>query len=148
MRKRCIRKKWVKSHLLMPEQVSKMVLPLHMALELLPLGLFTREHADHLAKMINIVYVSADDKSPAYLVSRKAGDVLIAMYARVKEGKAWNTTISERDTLKQSILAIDKHIRAMTTSSLKTAAVTIDLLNAEAKAKGYGFLDTAPVKGK
>lgn len=122
------------------------MLPLHIALTLLPIGSFAREHADSIAKVINIVFVDADERNPsAYNAAREAGDVLCAMFKRVREGKSWNVTTSERETLMSSILAMDKHLRTMTTTRFLIAAKTVDALNAEAKAKGYGFLDTAPV---
>lgn len=121
-------------------------MPLHTALTLLPLGLFSRAHADHLAKMINIVFVDASDKDDvAVAMARRAGTVLTTMFKRVKEGKSWNTTVDERDTLKASIVEIDRFVRRMTTNRLAIAAATIDRLNMEAVAKGYKFLDMAPI---
>lgn len=146
MRKHSKRQPRNRGHILLPEQVQKMVMPLHMALELLPLGLFSREHADHLAKMINIVFVDATGKSErAMHYATRAGDVLTAMWTRHKQGKSWGTTSEERKELFQCIVEIDQYLRRMTTDRLKIAAVTIDELNAEAKAKGYKFLDKAPV---
>lgn len=123
-------------------------MPMHSALVLLPLGMFSREHADHLAKMINIVFVDACEKDDVAVdAARKAGAILTRMYGRVREGKNWGATSDERAGLGPCIVAIDRHVRRMTTNRLATAAVTIDRLNAEAKAKGYKWLDMAPVNG-
>ena len=147
MRKQCKRVKRGKGHILIDTQVQKLVLPLHVALTLLPLGLFTREHADSLAKTINIVFVDAGDKHvQAHSHASKAGEVLCSMFKRVKEGKSWNVTADERDMLMQAVIGMDKHVRTMTTNRLLVAAITVDRLNAEAKAAGYGFLDQAPVR--
>jgi len=146
VRKSCKRVVRSKGHILIGAQLERIVLPLHIALTLLPIGAFTREHADTIAKAINIVFVDANNRSPtAHAAATDAGDVLCAMFKRVNEGKAWNVTTDEKVTLMSSILIMDKHIRTMTTSRFMIAAKTIDVLNAEAKAKGYGFLDKAPV---
>jgi len=123
-----------------------MVLPLHVSLAMLPAGLFTREHADNLAKVINVVFVDSEGRdASAYRSAKDAGDVLCSMFSRVNEGKSWNTTAGEREKLMASIVSMDKYIRRLTTDRFLIAAMTVDKLNAEAKAKGYGFLDKAPV---
>ena len=146
MRKRCKRVIRSRGHILLENQVSKLVLPLHLSLTLLPMGVFTREHADSLAKVINLVFVDSDGRSPdAYAAAKEAGAVLCSMFKRVREGKSWNTTIEERDRLMKAIVTMDHYVRRFTTDRFLKAAMTVDALNAEAKAKGYGFLDQAPV---
>ena len=110
------------------------------------MGAFTREHADSLAKVINLVFVDSDGRNPeAYAAAKEAGAVLCSMFKRVREGKSWNTTIDERDRLRKAIVTMDHYVRRFTTDRFLKAAMTVDALNAEAKAKGYGFLDQAPV---
>ena len=146
MRKRCKRVIRSRGHILLENQVSKLVLPLHLSLTLLPMGVFTREHADSLAKVINLVFVDSDGRSPeAYAAAKEAGAVLCSMFKRVREGKSWNTTIEERDRLMKAIVTMDRYVRRFTTDRFLKAAMTVDALNAQAKAKGYGFLDQAPV---
>lgn len=146
MRKRCKRVIRSRGHILLENQVSKLVLPLHLSLTLLPMGVFTREHADSLAKVINLVFVDSDGRSPdAYAAAKEAGAVLCSMFKRVREGKSWNTTIEERDRLMKAIVTMDHYVRRFTTDRFLKAAMTVDALNAQAKAKGYGFLDQAPV---
>ena len=146
MRKRCKRVKRNTGHILLEHQVQKMVLPLHVSLAMLPAGLFTREHADNLAKVINVVFVDSEGRdASAYRSAKDAGDVICSMFSRVNEGKSWNTTAGEREKLMASIVSMDKYIRRLTTDRFLIAAMTVDKLNAEAKAKGYGFLDKAPV---
>jgi hypothetical protein len=118
---------------------------LHLALTLLPIGAFTRQHADELAKVINIVFVDAGVQSASYGAAAKAGEVLTAMFTRVKEGKSWNVTSDERRALTEAIVVIDKHVRTMTTVKVIEAARNVDALNREATAKGFGFLDRVPV---
>ena len=146
MRKRCKRVIRSRGHILLENQVSKLVLPLHLSLTLLPMGVFTREHADSLAKVINLVFIDSDGRShEAYAAAKEAGAVLCSMFKRVREGKSWNTTIEERDRLMKAIVTMDRYVRRFTTDRFLKAAMTVDALNAEAKAKGYGFLDQAPV---
>lgn len=146
MRKRCKRVIRSKGHILLENQVSKLVLPLHLSLTLLPMGAFTREHADSLAKVINLVFVDSDGRNPtAYATAKDAGDVLCSMFKRVREGKSWNTTIEEKERLTRAIVTMDHYVRRFTTDRFLKAAMTVDALNKEAKAKGYGFLDQAPV---
>ena len=146
MRKHCKRVKRSTGHILLEHQVQKTVMPLHMALAMLPKGLFTRSHADSLAKVINIVFVDSEGRdAAAYQSAKDAGDVLCSMFSRVNEGKSWNTTAGEREKLMASIVSMDKYIRRLTTDRFLIAAITVDRLNAEAKAKGFGFLDKAPV---
>ena len=77
MRKHCKRVIRSRGHILLENQVNKLVLPLHISLTLLPMGAFTREHADSLAKVINLVFVDSDSRSPgAYAAAKEAGAVL------------------------------------------------------------------------
>ena len=64
---------------------------------------------------------------------------------RDREGKSWNTTIEEKERLTRAIVTMDHYVRRFTTDRFLKAAMTVDALNKEAKAKGYGFLDQAPV---
>jgi len=147
MRKRCKRVVRSKGHILLEQQVQRIVLPIHISLTMLPLGAFTREHADNLAKVINIVFVDAGERDPVAMdYASRAGEVLCKMFKRVNEGKSWNTTMEEREELTSAVLGMDHYVRRLTTDRLLIAAKTVDALNAEAKAKGYGFLDKAPVR--
>ena len=77
--------------------VHKMLTPLHMSVELLPLGLFTEDHAEMIAKLINLMAVdSAGKGNGMWQVADAVGQVLLAMQARVDEGKSWNVTATER----------------------------------------------------
>lgn len=115
---------------------------MHMGLELLPLGLFTRAHADHLAMVINLVAADAASRgNGVWEIADQAGGVLTRMFERVKAGRAWNVTSEERETLKDAMLKIDRYFRTWTSSRLTIAACTVDEINRKAKAEGRGFLD-------
>lgn len=136
----------LKSHILLPDQVAKYVMPMHIGLELLPLGLFGRSHADHLAMCVNLVAVdSAGSGNGMRGVADRAADVLLTMYRRVREGKSWNVTADERRVLMECITKMDRYMRTWTSARLLVAAKTIALHNDVAKAKGGKFLDRIPV---
>lgn len=142
MRKHCKRQRRLSGYLLLPEQVAQYVTPMHMALELLPLGLFTRAHADHLGKVINLVAAdSARRGNGLWHVADQAGQVLTRMFERVKDGRAWNVTADERAALKDAMVKMDRYLRTWTSTRLLTAATTVDEINTRARAEGRGFLD-------
>ena len=143
MRKRGARPKHaMRSYLLLPHQIARYVTPMHMALELLPLGLFNKDHGNHLAMVINLVAVdAAASGNGMWAVAKQAGDVLTTMYDRVKAGKTWNTTGEERKILAECITKMDRYLRTWTSARLITAAATVDAHNEEAVAHGHQFLD-------
>ncbi len=91
-------------------QVARLMTPLHMAIELLPLGLFTREHAHDLAAMLTIAQYAAEASNRDDIIEHGASAalVLLAMRDRVEAGRNWNVTADEREALMRSVLAIDK----------------------------------------
>jgi len=92
------------------KQVASLLMPIHMAIELLPLGLYTKEHAHDLAAFLTITQVAADLCGARQIVSHgsDAADVLLAMRDRVAAGKGWNVTTDERERLMRAIVAIDR----------------------------------------
>ena len=66
------RKAGVSGYLLLPHQVAKYVTPLHIALELLPLGLFNKDHANGLARIINLMSVDSLNTNPAVYAAANA----------------------------------------------------------------------------
>lgn len=140
------RKAGVSGYLLLPHQVAKYVMPLHVALELLPLGLFNKDHANGLAQIINLMSVdSATNNRAVYVAANACADVLTSMFERVQQGKAWSVTAEERTQLREYILIFDKALRTWTSQRLLTNAVTVDLHNARAKDKGGKLLDRVPL---
>jgi len=91
------RKAGVSGYLLLPHQVAKYVMPLHVALELLPLGLFNKDHANSLAQVINLMSVDSAAKNKiVYSAANACADILSSMFERVQHGKSWNVTAEER----------------------------------------------------
>lgn len=143
MRKRGARfKNQLKGYLLLPHQIQKYVTPMHMALELLPLGLFNRDHANAIANVVNVIAVdSAGTGNGMWQVADRAGEIISKMYARAKEGKSWNTTAEEREILRESIVKFDRYLRGWTSARMIRNAITADEIAEKAKAKGGKFLD-------
>ena len=118
--------------------IHKMLTPLHMSVELLPLGLFTEDHAETLAKLVNLVAVdSAGKGNGMWQVADAVGQVLIAMQERVEAGKSWNVTATERETLVENIMKMDKHFRTWTVRRFNINAMAVNEINNRAKAEGY-----------
>lgn len=91
-------------------QVARLLTPIHMAIELLPLGLYTKEHAHDLAAFLTITQVAADLCKARQIVAHgsDAAEVLLAMRDRVEAGRSWNVTTEERERLMRAIVAIDR----------------------------------------
>jgi len=91
-------------------QVARLLTPIHMAIELLPLGLYTKEHAHDLAAFLTITQVAADLCKARQIVAHgsDAAEVLLAMRDRVEAGRSWNVTTDERERLMRAIVAIDR----------------------------------------
>lgn len=118
--------------------IHKMLTPMHMSVELLPLGLFTEDHAGMIAKLINLVAVdSAGKGNGLWQVADSVGQVLIAMQERVEAGKSWNVTATERETLVENIMKMDKHFRTWTVRRFNINAMAVNEINNRAKAEGY-----------
>lgn len=140
------RKAGVSGYLLLPQQVAKYVMPLHVALELLPLGLFNKDHANKLAVVINLMSVdSAASNTSVYAAANACADILSSMFERVQQGKSWNVTTEERARLREYILIFDRALRTWTSQRLLTNAITVDLHNALAKGRGGVLLDRVPL---
>ena len=114
--------------LLSEQSIQRLLTPLHMSVELLPLGLFTKDHAEHVLKIDNLV--SADSAS--------------------RGNGMWNVADTvgavERRTLVENILKMDKYLRTWTNRRLSIAAVTVDNINAQAKKEGKVFMDRIELK--
>ena len=118
--------------------INKMLTPLHMAIELLPLGLFTQDHAEMIAKLINLMAVdSAGKGNGMWQIADAVGQVLITMQARVDEGKSWNVTAQERETMIENVMKMDKHLRTWTVRRFNINAMAVNEINNRAKAEGY-----------
>jgi len=140
------RKAGVSGYLLLPHQVAKYVMPLHVALELLPLGLFNKDHANKLAVVINLMSVDSAARSKiVYSAANACADILSSMFERVQQGKSWNVTAEERAQLRGYILIFDRALRTWTSQRLLTNAITVDLHNALAKGRGGALLDRVPL---
>lgn len=144
MRKRGARIKNNRSgHTLTPQQVRTLVTPIHVAIELLPMGLYNEQHAHDLAAFLNVAQLASDEagNEDVHTIANGAADVLIAMRDRAKTGKAWNCTHDERETLKHAVVVIDRWLRTLTTRRWGDALRRVYVLCDKATAEGKEELD-------
>lgn len=140
------RKASMSGYLLLPHQVAQYVTPLHVSLELLPLGLFNKDHANGLARIISLMSVdSATNNKAVYMAANACADILSIMFERVKAGKSWNVTTEEREKLRNYILIFDRALRTWTSHRLLINAATVDAHNEVAKNRGGKLLDRLPL---
>jgi len=135
-----------RSHLLLPHQVAKYLTPMHMALELLPLGLFNRDHATHLARMVNLVSMdTAENNEDMNAIALELGAILRKMFERAEAKGSWNTTADERKQLMRCTTIIDRFFRTWTSKRLEDNAARVDKINAYRLAQGEKFMDFSKV---
>lgn len=129
--------------------IHRLLIPLHTAATLLPMGLFTREHADKVALIVNLVSVDAAERgSEMWKTANRVGDILVCMRTRADSGKAWNCTADERAALIEGVRAMDRYMRTWTNRRFTLAAMTVDRINAKAVARGGKFLDRVDLEGE
>lgn len=137
------RRQKVMSYLLLPSQVAKYVLPLHMAIELIPLGLCQREHVNHAAMIINLVRIDATGRSTTvYEIANNAAGTLSSIIDRFGRTQKWGATTDELQALRKAAIDMDRYMRTWTTHRLRVAAATADELNKQAMARGAKVFDT------
>ena len=78
------RKNTLSGHLLLPHQVAQYVTPLHISLELLPLGLFNKDHANKLAQVVNLITVDSLNANPAVYAAANACAVVVELVASTR----------------------------------------------------------------
>lgn len=147
MRKRGARFNTTRGHVLTPDQVQRLVMPIHVALELLPLGLFSEDHAHDLAAFLNVAQLAAKDAKRADIHNEVlAGvEVLAAMHDRARTGKSWNVTSDERETLTRTVTVLDRWYRTQPNSRWKRALYQVLVICDRATAKGVSVMDTIEV---
>lgn len=143
MRKRGARIRTLRGHILRPDQVAALVTPIHVALELLPLGLYTIEHAHDLAAFLSVAQVAAEDaRRPDIVeVGCEGAKVLLKMRDRAKAGKSWNVTNEEREALTRCVMTIDRWYRTQTNVRWRKALATVLVMADRAIAEGKEELD-------
>lgn len=136
-----------RGHVLTPKQVEDLVIPIHIAIELLPLGLYTEQHAYDLAAFLNVAQFAANDagRDDIHAATVSGVHVLMAMRDRVRAGKVWNVTMSERDTLMRTVTILDRWYRTQTNTRWKRALRRVYEICDRALAEGRNELDVMEV---
>lgn len=150
MRKRGAKRRHIdpRAGILMPHQTQNLLTPIHMAIELLPLGLFTEDHGHDLAAFLNVISIASTNAgdSTAHKAAQLAAAVLLKMKNRAMEGKAWNVTFDERNALMESIVTCDKFMRRQPHSRVRAAILKTYQWCAEAASRGLEEMDLIEAK--
>lgn len=132
--------------MLTPDQVEKLLLPLHLAIELLPLGLFTEEHARAIACFLSVAQMAAEEagKTEVTEIGAEGALVIMAMRDRVRRGANWNVTAEERATLARCLVVMDRFFRTQSSARWLRAMDRVDAICEAARAEGAQELDVVP----
>lgn len=129
------RKPRPKGHVILPAQVQKLVTPIHMALTLLPMGLFTASHGFDVVAFLNIAQLASNALGRRDIEQHgsQAAWIVLRLRERAEQSNSstWAATPEELAALQQHILAIDKWMRGVTNTTLK-AAITKALAKCDA----------------
>lgn len=147
MRKRGARFSGQRGHVLTPPQVQKLVMPIHVALELLPLGLYTEQHAHDLAAFLNVAQFASDEAGRNDIHEHAHGAVLILlrMRDRATARGSWNVTADERAQLHAHIVAIDRWMRGVSSTRWGRALRHVLAACDRAAAKGLQEMDVIDI---
>lgn len=135
--------KHMPGHVLTPYQVQQLVMPIHVAIELLPLGLFGEKHGHDLAAFLNVAQIAARDakRSDIHDIASDGAEVLLAMRKRVNAGKSWNVTTDERDRLTRCVMTLDRWYRTQSSARWKRALYAVLRICDRAMADGKEEMD-------
>lgn len=130
-------------HIMTPSQVQELITPIHMAIELLPLGLFNAQHGHDLAAFLNVATLAARDagRTDIHDVAQEGVEVLLTMRDRVRAGKSWNVTTDERETLTRVVMTLDRWHRTQTTTRWRRALYAVLRACDRAQAEGMQEMD-------
>ncbi|MCB1889090.1 MAG: hypothetical protein KDH20_15895 [Rhodocyclaceae bacterium] len=143
MRKRGARFNGQRGHVLTPAQVQKLVTPIHMALELLPMGLYSEQHGHDLAAFLNVAQLASDEagRNDIHDHAHDAAVILLRMRDRARARGQWNVTTDERTDLYRHVLAIDKWMRGVSNARWKRALRRVLTICDTATAEGKQEMD-------
>lgn len=150
MRKRGARFNRARGHVLTPQQIEKLMMPIHVAISLLPIGCFKIDHAHDLAAFTNIMQYAAEDAGRQDMLDRglEMAETIYAMKDRSEQTGEWTVTDSERATLMENAVALDRWMRKLTTTRIMAACYRVDRDIAAAVAKGASEMDAIRIPGK
>lgn len=150
MRKRGAKRRHIdpRAGILMPHQTEKIITPIHMAIALLPLGLFTDEHAHDLAAFLNVVSIASKDagNKETHDAAQNAAVALVSMRARAKSGTSWDTEPDEYEALVSAINICDLFIRRQPAVRVRDSILKTYQWCAEAASRGLEEMDLIEAK--
>ena len=148
MRKRGATHSGQRGHVLTPGQVQTLVMPIHVAAELLPLGLFSEAHAHDLAAFLSVAQFAADEacREDVHDSAHRGAEILCAMRDRAQKCGRWNVTTEERQALHASILTIDKWMRGVSSTRWARALHRVLAICNKLEAEGRTPLESIDVR--
>ena len=114
--------------ILRPDQVQRLVMPAHGAVALMATCHFTREHAQTLAGLANIVASGAHvagRPDPAVTAARALVELLESAAAIVDAGGTWSFTGRQRDLAQHAVVMADHWIRRQPPGRLYRALIEL-----------------------
>lgn len=147
MRKRGARFNRTCGYVLTPQQTEKLMMPVHVAISLLPMGCFQESHAHDLAAFTNIMQYAAEEAGRTDLLERAKtmAETLYVIKERFGSSNGWTVTDTERDTLMQNAVVLDRWMRTLTSTRLVRACLRSDRDISAAMANGAELLDAVRV---
>lgn len=125
-------------HLLMPNQVTDLVLPAHMAVSNLSLGCFSSAGWHDLAMFSDVVQILASEQGRRDVVATgiTVSRTLIAIRDRRQRIGKWGASGDELTTLRAAINPMDAFMRRQATHKVRDALLRLDAALARAEAEG------------
>lgn len=124
--------------ILMPNQVTELLLPAHMAVANLGHGCFSAANWQDLAAFSDVVQLLAADAGRQDIVNHGMGmnRTLLAIRERRQRSNKWGATGDELLALRRHITAMDAFFRRQTSHKVRAALLRLDAALARAEAAG------------
>lgn len=127
-------------HLLLPNQVTTIVLPAQMAVANLPLGCFSAASWHDLATFCDLVQLLAHaaGQEDVLALGQRVNETLLAIRARFDRLGRWGATGPEQIFLREAINPLDAFFRRQGTHQVRAALLRLDAAMKQADAAGAG----------
>lgn len=144
MRYRSVRRAAIsKRPTLRAKEILALVLPVHVAVSLLPLGLYSQFHSDSLAAFLSVGQIAARNAGSFGLIAvvERGAAAVIAIKRRNTASGEWFATDDEMRALLTAVSTLDKWHKTITFSEYRTAVMTFIQICDRATANGKGNCD-------
>jgi len=136
-------------HLLIPTQITRLVLPAHMAVANLPDGHFSIEAWHDIAGLCDVCQLLAHDAGlhEVVRIGEQANAALLSIRERHGRVGRWGASGPELLLLQQSVNALDTFLRRQTSDKVRDVLLRLDAALAKCPA-GATVIDPASVPGR